>query len=483
MHLEYVINDKSFAEAIGSQYGYGRMVIYTEESEINETNVVDELNAAISYHQINVEAISYLDRYYRGDQPILYRKKEVRPEINHKIVENHALEIVDSKVADLYGEPIQYVLADNDDEAKTSQMNKLNRFMKSEDKAALDIKRGRWASICGTSYFYIGNENRMPKQFDEAPFFISVENPKKTFVVYYADDETPAFAVRIRRNKEGDLYYVYTQYYIYIIQGDKIIETAKNGNDMIPVIEYPNNERRLSDIEITIAITDAINEMQSDRDNAIDQFVQAFLLFKNCEIDKKTFEDLKNSGAIAVSNTGDGREADVRPLVSELSQDGSQVSKDDLYNSLLTIQGMPSRQEATGGDTGQAVALRNGYYAEEKRAELRIPIFQQSERMMLRVVLNKLRVNESFALGISDIDIRPNRSKLENMMVKAQVLQILHQIGVSDDVALKTVNLFSDVQDTYIKSKETMKEHFDSIVNKSNTETIEVDEENGTSTV
>ena len=68
-------------------------------------------------------------------------------------------------------------------------------------------------------------------------------------------------------------------------------------------------------------------------------------------------------------------------------------------------------------------------------------------------------------------------------MVKAQVLQILHQIGVSDDVALKTVNLFSDVQDTYIKSKETMKEHFDSIVNKSNTETIEVDEENGTSTV
>ena len=54
---------------------------------------------------------------------------------------------------------------------------------------------------------------------------------------------------------------------------------------------------------------------------------------------------------------------------------------------------------------------------------------------------------------------------------------------MSDDVALKTVNLFSDVQDTYIKSKETMKEHFDSIVNKSNTETIEVDEENGTSTV
>ena len=165
-------------------------------------------------------------------------------------------------------------------------------------------------------------------------------------------------------------------------------------------------------------------------------------------------------------------------MTSELSQDGTQTSKDDLYNSLLTIQGMPSRQEASGGDTGQAVALRNGYYAEEKRAELRIPIFQRSERMMLRYVLNKLRVLEGFDLTISDIDIRPNRSKLENMMVKAQVLQILHQIGVDDAVAMKLVNLFSDAQDAIMKSKDRMAEHFNSLINKSTpVENINVNED------
>ena len=485
-YADYIKNDKTFNEAIAKNYGYGRLVLYTDETNIDESNVVKELDEALAYHEINVNAITYLDKYYRGDQPILYRTKQVRPEINHKVVENHALEIVDSKVADLYGEPIQYVLADNNDDSKVAQMTLLNKFMKSEDKAALDIERGRWASISGTSYYYVGNENRMPKMFDEAPFFITCENPTKTFVVYYADDFTPAFAVRIRRNNKGPLYYVYTAYKIFTIQEKEIIGVAVNGNDMIPVIEYPNNERRLSDIEITIALTDAINNAQSDRLNAIDQFVQAFLLFKNCNIDKETFQALRDNGAIAVSDTGDGRSADVKTLVAELSQEGSQVSKDDLYNSLLTIQGMPSRQEATGGDTGQAVALRNGYYAEEKRAELRIPIFQRSERMMLRVVLNKIRVmrwnKDGFSLGISDIDIRPNRSKLENMMVKAQVLQILHGIGVADDVALKTVNLFSDVQDTYIKSKDKMEEHFNSIVNK-DTETIEVEENNGTTAV
>ena len=460
-------------------YGYGRLVMYTDVEQINDSNIVEELQSALNYHNVNVECIKYLDRYYRGDQPILYRQKKVRPEINNKVVENHALEIVDSKVADLYGEPIQYVLANTEDESKAEQMEKLNKYMKSEDKAALDIERGRWASICGTSYYFVGKQNKMPMQFDEAPFYISCENPTKTFVVYYSDDCTPAFSVQIRKNDNGDLYNVYTATRFYRIQNGKILLAENNGNDMIPVIEYPNNERRLSDIEITIGLTDAINNMQSDRLNAIDQFVQAFILFKNSKIDAETFKKLRVEGVLSIKDTADNRSADAKMMTSELSQDGTQTSKDDLYNSLLTIQGMPSRQEASGGDTGQAVALRNGYYAEEKRAELRIPIFIRAERMMLRVVLNKLRVKEQFDLRISDIDIRPNRSKLENMMVKAQVLQILHGIGIDDASAIKTINLFSDAQDVIMKSKEKMDEHFDSIVNKSETtENIDVVEDN-----
>jgi hypothetical protein len=147
-------------------------------------------------------------------------------------------------------------------------------------------------------------------------------------------------------------------------------------------------------------------------------------------------------------------------LSSELSQEGTQVAKDDVYQNFLIIQGKPSRQEASGGDTGQAVALRNGYYDEDKRAELRVPAFQKSERNMLRIVLNKLRVVKQFTLKISDIDIRPKRSKLENMMVKAQVLQILHQIGIDDAIAIKTINLFSDTQDVIAKSKDRMEEQF-----------------------
>ena len=457
--LYFTQNRISFQQLVGTN-GFGRLPIDTTETQITSANVVEELNKALGTHNVNVPAIIYLDRYYRGDQPILYREKKVRPEINNMVVENHALEIVDSKVADLYGEPVQYVLADAEDETKAEQMKSLNRFMKSEDKAALDIERGRWASICGTSYFFVGNQNRMPKDFDEAPYYISVENPINTFVCYFADDHTPAFSCQIRQNEDGMIYHVYTVDEYFMIQNGEIVAKQTNGNGMIPVIEYPNNERRLSDIEITITMTDELNKMQSDRMNGVEQFIQAFMLFKNCQIDEQTFKNLMSAGALSIKDSAEGRSADAKMLTAELSQDGTQIAKDDVYQNLLIVQGMPGRQENSGGDTGQAVALRNGYYAEDKRAELRIPIFQRSERMMLRVVLNKLRVMRNFSIKISDIDIRPKRSKLENMLVKAEVLQILHNIGIDDAIAIKTINLFADVQDTVMKSKDRMEEQF-----------------------
>ena len=168
-------------------------------------------------------------------------------------------------------------------------------------------------------------------------------------------------------------------------------------------------------------------------------------------------------GALSIKTTTAGYDADVRMLTAELNQTQTQTAKDDVYKNLLIVQGKPGREEASGGDTGQAVVLRNGYYDEDKRAELRIPLFKKCERMMLRCVLNKLRVasDGKFDLKITDIDIKPKRSKLENMMVKAQVLQILHQIGVDDADALKTVNLFSDVTSVYAASKDRMQRQFD----------------------
>ena len=161
---------------------YGRKVIRTTLPNITAENIVDDLSKAISVHNANAVEIDYLDRYYRGDQPILYREKQVRPEVNNKVVENLAQFIVDTKTSYMAGEPIQYVLHGTD-ESKSEEVKQLNVIMESEDKQYYDIELCRWRSICGTGYRFIGKNNKKPL-LDEVDFYFAECDPRSTFVVY-----------------------------------------------------------------------------------------------------------------------------------------------------------------------------------------------------------------------------------------------------------------------------------------------------------
>ena len=66
----------------------GRTVIYTDVDVIDRNNVVEVLNKALETHDVNKNDIQYLYDYYKGKQPILERVKDIRPEINNKLVEN-----------------------------------------------------------------------------------------------------------------------------------------------------------------------------------------------------------------------------------------------------------------------------------------------------------------------------------------------------------------------------------------------------------
>ena len=435
---------------------FGRQVIYTNKSKIDESNIVEELNKALVIHRQNAIEIEYLDRYYRGDQPILYRKKVNRPEVNNKIVLNLAYELVERKTADICAEPIQYVLRGTDDN-KSEEITQLNITMDSESKQECDIDICRWRSICGTAYRFIGNDSGSDELLDESDFALFSENPIYTFVCYYSNGR-PAFSCQIREGDKGEtIYFCYTNREWFKISDGEIKESGKNGNGAIPVIEYPNNTRRLSDIEITLSITDAINTLNSDRINGIEQFVSAWIKFVNCEIDKETFKEMRQEGALVVkSNNGGENKADVDVMTNELNQTEGQVVFDDLFQRFLSIQGLANRESNTGGDTGQAVSLRNGHYDAGLRTAINEPILKKSERMSLKIILNRLRIKRSFTLMPSDIEIHINHNKMDNLLTKSEALQMLLQSGINYKRAIKTVDLFSDPEQVAVESKERM---------------------------
>lgn len=352
--------------------------------------------------------------------------------------------------------------------------------MEGEDKPYYDIELCRWRSICGTAYRFIGRNFKHEPLLDEVNFYISVEDPTKTFVVYYANTDIQAYSCQIREDENGaTLYNIYTQRFFFVIKDEEIIEMGINGNGAIPIIEYPNNARRLSDIEITISITDEINQMASDRSNGIEQFVSAWVKFVNCEIDVDTYRAMRQEGALVVkSNNGENNKADVDVMTSELNQSETQVAVADQFDKLLFIQGIANREGNTGGDTGSAVSLRNGHLDAEQRAEISEPIFKRSERNFLRIVLNQLRIDSGATLLPSDIEVKISRTKADNLYTKSESLKMLLDSGVFPARALKTVGIWSDPEQVAVESRARMDVLYPTTVEATEpTETIEVIEE------
>lgn len=435
---------------------FGRKVIYSNEKVITEGNVVDVLNSALKIHNINAAEIDYLHNYLRGVQPILNREKIHRPEINNKIVENHALEIVDFKKGHVFGEPVQYVRR-GEREGISEQIARLNEFMFAENKSNSDKELAEWFYTCGTAYRMILPDKSLGLDEDDSPFEIDVLDPRNTFVVYSSGfGKKPLLGVHFVKNKDDEVVYgCYSVDTYYEIVSDKIVEKTPQILKDIPIIEYPANSLRLGAFEPVLDMLDAINLSTSNRLDGLEQFVQAFVKFINCRISKEEFEELKDLGAIQV--TGEpGLPADVDIVSSQLDQDQAQISKDDMYEMVLTICSMPGKRKGTnsGGDTGQAIMLRDGWSEAEAQAKDVELIFKQSEKRMLKIALNIIKgTRGTLDLRLSEIDIKFTRNKNANLLVKTQGLQNMLKSGLHPHIAISHCDLFSDPEQVYLDSK------------------------------
>lgn len=431
---------------------FGRKIAYTGVDQITPQNVAQVLSDTIGIHNRNRTLMDYLYRYYKGDQPILYREKLVRPEVNNKVVENHALETVKFKAGQIYGEPIQYVCKKKKASEQTNeQVDRLNDYLDEANADARNIQLGIYQSAVGTAYKAILREDEWTKDGDLPPFRIFIPSPQDVYIVYSSITGKPMLSVQILKDEDNQQYYqCYSSRQYFKIQNGAVTEYGINGFGGIPIVEYPNNHDRLSDIEIAITMYDAINKYQSDRLNGVEQFVQALMKFKNCEIDEAEFVKMVKLGAVSVKDVGNGTQSDVDLMTAELNQSESQVAKDDIYNNMLIVEAMPNRQSNTGGDTGNAVYLRNGWDFAERDAKLVEAFTKEAEKASARIILNIIR-KTSMDVNIStrDFDVKITRNPTDNMLVKAQALDYLFKNKIHPLIALITCGLFSDPQKVY----------------------------------
>ena len=445
-----------------TRFMHGRRMIKTSAKEITDDNIMEVLWKALGTHELNRGEIDYLYKYYKGDQPIRHREKEVRSEICNRIVENRANEIVSFKVGYLCGEPIQYVSRNGDDET-VAEVNLLNEYMFAEDKAAQDQSIVEWQMICGTAYRLVlpdpvGEE-------DEAPFELYTLDPRDTFIVYSNEiGNKPLMAVKYAMDDDTIMHYsVYTKDKYYYIGNDLLVESRPHALGMIPIIEYPANNARLGSFEIVMPLLDAINNVESNRMDGIEQFVQAYWKFIGCDFDMDKFNEFKEAGAIMIPPSSSGGNVDVDLIVKELNQTQSQTYKDDLYSAVQTICGLPNRNGGSStSDTGAAVLLRDGWSDAEARAKDSENVFKRSEKQMLKLVLKICRDLGESSLKLRDIDMKFTRRNYENIQSKSQVLiSMLQEPKIHPQLAFQHSGMFSDAESAYAMSMKYYEEQKD----------------------
>jgi SPP1 family phage portal protein len=342
----------------------------------------------------------------------------------------------------------------NGKEETTNAITLLNELMFAEDKSSKDQQIVEWQMICGTAFRLVLPNSEEGE--DEAPFEIFTLDPRETFVVYSNQiGNKPLMAVKYCKDSDTQIttYSVYTKNQYFLIEDTIVKEVKPHALGMIPIFEYPANNARMGAFEVVLPLLDTINLIASNRMDGMEQLIQAFIKFINCDISKEEYEEFLELGAIKVKSV-DGQKADVGVVTTELNQSQSQTFKDDCYNAVLTICGMPNRNGGTStSDTGAAVLLRDGWSLAEARAKDSEHMFKSSEKQMLKLVLRICDTFSDLKLKLREIDLKFTRRNYENIQSKSQVLDtMLKNSKIHPLLAFEHSGMFTDPESAYTLS-------------------------------
>lgn len=455
---------------------------------LNRNNIVDAVNEALKVHYENARDIRTLLNYYKGEQAIFDRVKEIRPDVDNKVVINYANTFTRDIIGYTFGKPMQYVARRSDSEDGESpikdEVRLLNDYAEMNDKSTSDQEKATNASIYGVSHRAIFP--RKSDSEDEAPYYYLNLDSECTFVAYSSQlSRDPVFACTYTKsyglNEDNYcLYTVYTTDEIYmfklpfssnisdstyvgsIITESNLIEGFPKVNPlgMIPIIECENNQFRMGHWETAISLMDAINKTASDSVNDVEQFVNAILVAINAEFTKEQMENVKQNKYAEIKSF-QGLNADLKYIQAQLDGASVEQLRQYLEDCLRTVVGVPDRKTrgGGGGDTGDAVKLRDGWADMEVVARTTETFNKKSEKKELKVILKILKdLKKISKTSMINVDIKYPRNKTDNLnsKVTAMATMLGTEVMAPEDV-LDIVDITSDNAEVIARGEEYWK--------------------------
>lgn len=427
------------------------------------------IGTALSIHNTNVKEMEEIHKQLVGEQTILYKERTNDTDINNKEVENHLLPIWRFKTSYIVGRPIQY---SNKGGENNDDMKYFNRYLSDSKKAMHDIK------VYGDVYEYgVGYRMLSPnKKYDEeyeTPVEDTYLDAKTTFCCYSSGTKHELlFSCLINKLKSNNTNRTINAYTIYFEDYDGYCNsvTIDSRGDILyplqvetmkgqPVIEYIENKYRLGIVEIIIGLQHIINHLDSSQLDDIDQFVEAFQVFMNIDVDLDSDEGIKTwkhhleifrkTRAIVLTSMNEQMPADFRQITNSLDHTAINSIHNRVKSAMYDIAKAPqaSGSVTSGGDTTGARMLGNGWESALNDAELSTTFLEASEYQWVKTYITECKNstnNKIDNIYPSEIEIKYNINLSDNALVKTQAISNLYNCNMPKDLILTAVPILSD---------------------------------------
>lgn len=427
------------------------------------------LGACLSKNNQNIKEAEILNNYYVGLQDILKKKRLNNDEKNNNILlANHIYRQVEFKKGFMVGNPITYSLAVSDKE--TDDLTDLNRYLKDSAKASKDIDKYEDLYVGGLAVQYI-----IPRTTDydddEAPFELYNLPIGKGFKVYSNDvTAKPLFDVIVSQKITDDNFNVKKVYDVYFIAKDEKEENVcytvtyteignpthrgeieKEPYNFLPLVEYSLNKNRMGIVELVMAIQDGINIIQSNQIDDIVEFVNSYLVFENQDLGKdwaKKVKEFRKNRAILLRTKNPQLPAKLNLLKQAMQHTEINAFFEILIQEMYDIVACPktSGGVTSGGDTGQARILGNGWESAQNQATVDISYVIQYEYELLKKIINICKNNASKIENVyaNDIDIKFSINMSNNIYTKTQALRNLYDMHIPYEDSLNITGVTND---------------------------------------
>lgn len=448
--------------------GKGRKRII-DDREINEESILQILIDAFAIHRENVSDINKLINYYKGQQKILNRPAPSNSNINNKVVLNYAYSSERDIIGYTFGKPIQIIPRKG---KARKAIKELTDLMEYENTNTVDNEVALYAGITGIGYFYtLPSEELSSDYMPDIPISLNHADPTNTFVIQSAKISNP---VRMSVNYYSDKYAqktyftCYTDKDVYKIETpgintiagvpqNVIIKKEKNAIELNPIQMVQNNLFLMGDFEVAVSVLDALNQLASDSMNDVQNVLQSLLVIINAELEEGSTDDIKKNRILEIIGS-DGKNVDAKFIYQQLDAIGANNLREYLEEAYKVIIGIPDRKTrgGGGGDTGDAVKLRDGWADIEVVARVKESYFKMAKKKQIAVVMEIMKKLNLIKqdLKLLDIDIKFPRNKTDNLQSKAQSYSTF--VGtrtIAPEDALEMCDVTTDVVDVAARGK------------------------------